>query len=84
MQLSPPLPQPPHEEYESKDYRPEYYKGGAIGITQRQKGGKTVIYLSSKKHLETDLRALADHCMKKLDKGDGVDAVKKWGLEQLK
>jgi hypothetical protein len=91
MQLSLPLPlpQPPHEAYESKTYRAEFYKGssslsGAIGILKRQKGAKTLMYIGSLKHGETELRGLADSCLQKLDKGDDVDAVKKWGLEQLK
>jgi len=90
MQLTPPPhTHPPHEEYESKNYRPEYYKGkdkmeGAIGIRKRQKGGPSVIHFASKKHLEKDLRALADKCMKKLDKGGDVDDVKAWCSEQLR
>ncbi len=78
-----PLPQPPHEAYESKTYRAEFYKGGAIGILKRQKGAKTLIYLSSAKHGETQLRTLADYCMEKLDEGDDEETVKAWGLHCL-
>jgi hypothetical protein len=42
------------------------------------------MYIGSQEHGETELRGLADSCLEKLDKGDDVDAVKKWGLEQLK